>query len=201
MVTEAVEGEVGRQRALRWLLETIDYLQLKYALEWPQQRRVVRLLESAQSHSNSFLHERAAMAVQRLMNSGEALGELLQQPEAQGLSMALLAEALSSAYFNLSPPRKLLEHARCSGRRIVEELIDYIIRKVKKAELFSEIMETYRPYELLASVLFQREAGSLLCCAELIDRLSSRSPSSLYATINHSQLVSFSSLLTMTIPQ
>jgi hypothetical protein len=59
------------------------------------------------------------MAVQRLMNSGEALGDLLQQPEVHGLSMALLAEALSAAYFNLSPPRKLLEHARCSGRRIV----------------------------------------------------------------------------------
>jgi len=53
------------------------------------------------------------------------------------IDLQQVAEIVSAAYFNLNPPRKIFDTAQNSGRRVTEEITDFIVRKMNKNDLFS----------------------------------------------------------------
>jgi hypothetical protein len=65
------------------------------------------------------------------------------------INLAEIADIVVINYSNNSSSRKTFESANNFGETITEEIIDYLIRKCNKNDLFSEKMDRYRPFELL----------------------------------------------------
>lgn len=130
---------INKNKDLRYLLESIDYLLLKYDVKYPMRERVIEMVEAtAKSNTLSFIQDQIKWINQKVFTGGQPFVEFLQfVADNYAVDLQQVAEVVSAAYFNLSPPRKIFETAQNSGRRVTEEMTDFILKKISKNELFS----------------------------------------------------------------
>jgi hypothetical protein len=71
--------------------------------------RVIEMVEAtAKSNTLSFIQEQIRWINKRVFTGGQPLGEFLQfVAENYAVDLQQVAEIVSAAYFNLSPPRKI----------------------------------------------------------------------------------------------
>jgi hypothetical protein len=55
---------------------------------------------------------------------------------------------IDTNYLNLNPPRKIFDAGDISGKKVVENLIVRIVKRVDKGDLFNEKCEEYGPFKL-----------------------------------------------------
>lgn len=87
---------------------------------------------------NELLLERANWLNKRLFAGADTLVDFLNEiSDNYTVNLAAIAQLISANYFNITPSRKIFESANNSGEVITEEIIDFMIRKCNKGDLFS----------------------------------------------------------------
>ena len=124
--------------------------------------KVVELVEGT-TKSSSLSPSITKTVNKKVFTSGEQLASFMETLSTNQLvRIEDVAQLVALNYEEVNPPRSIFQTADFTGSNLAEEVIDFIIRKVPKAELFSEKMESYRPFELFSQLIFQKEAAALL---------------------------------------
>jgi hypothetical protein len=193
---EASQKSISKSKSMRSFLETADYLAYKYQVSIHNREQISALLSTIDRKTETALAlERAGWTNKRMFSGAEQLVTFLNEiADNYTVNLASIAVLISANYFHSSPPRKPFESALNSGEVIAEEIVDFLIRKCSKNDLFSEKMDAYRPFELLMEVIFQKFGSVLIDFNQIIASILSSNQPSLYHSDNHKKIQALASL-------
>ena len=112
---------LSKDRSLRQLLETIDYLVSKYQLECIHKARIVELVE--QSSQSSMVQQMQSVITtinKKIFSSGQDLVSFLDNlSDNYVVNLQEIARLVVTNYVELHPPRNLFQTAHITGSSFI----------------------------------------------------------------------------------